>query len=447
MKKLKIAFLGAGSGFVLSVARELVLDPVFQDCEFALTDPLPDRLEIAEKLVRGIFSSRECKNKITVSTSLINDPALEGADYVVCSCEPKRYSNWYKDLSIPESFGCYQITGENGGPGGIIHALRNMNIFREIAEKMEKLCPDAVMMNFTNPMSFICTYMKNHTKIKTLGFCHQVHGSFGVISEMLGYPPDELEVIAAGVNHLSWLFDVRHKGTRSSCMKEFIEKVMKSRYWNEPLPELSSQIFTLEVLKTFKMYPVGYDEHIIEYMPFFWEKHEWEQRGVKALTEEYHTLALKNKHTLEIQRLWGERVNKPEFPANPGDPYYAENPCRAIVALEKNVPAYFDAINIRNNGAIGNLPPDVILDIPGIAVGGEVRSIHVGDLPPGPLEICRRQTVLHEMLTQAFHERDGNLVEQIFCLTPYVRSITQARQIWRAYCEEYKEYLPDFHSV
>lgn len=448
MKKLKIAFLGAGSGFILSVARELGKNPFFEDCELAMTDPLPDRLDIALKTVAELFSSPECINRnIRISASGENVSALDGADYVISSCEPKRYPNWYRDLAIPEQFGCFQVKGENGGPGGVIHALRNMTMFENIARDMKKWCPEALLLNFTNPMSFLCTYMKNYTNVKTIGFCHQVHGSFGVISEMLGYEPDELEVVSAGINHLNWLFDIRRKSSRESCMKEFIEKISTSKYWNEPQEVISSQVFTLEVLKTFRMYPIGYDDHIIEYMPFFWEKAEWTEHGVEALTEEYHALAEKGNHSLEIQRLWGKEIEKPEFPRDPDHSYYAENPCKVIEALEKNIPAYFDAINICNHGAVGNLPADVILDVPGIAVGGEVRSIHVGELPPGPLEICRRQTALHEMLAQAFHERDGNLVEQIFCLTPYVRSITQARQIWRAYYEEYKDYLPDFHFI
>ncbi len=445
MKKLKIAFLGAGSGFVLSVTRELVPEnPVFSDCELCLADPLPDRLAVAEKTVMETLEDN--RNYIRVRTFAENPPALEGADYVITSCEPKRYPNWYRDLVIPEQFGCCQVKGENGGPGGIIHALRNMAMFRKIGEDIMRCCPNAILMNFTNPMSFICTYMKNYTAIHTLGFCHQVHGSFGVIAEMLGYGPDEFEVISAGVNHLNWLFDIRHKGTRESCMKEFLDKIERSKYWHEPQKVISSQVFTREVLNTFKMYPIGYDDHIIEYMPFFWEPAEWAEHGVEALTEEYHRLAEHGNHTLEIQRLWGKEIEMPEFPRDPNHPYYAENPCRVISAFEKNEPVYFDAINIRNNGAVGNLPPDVILDVPGIAIGGEVRSIHVGDLPPGPQEICRRQTVQHEMLAKASHEGDFALVEQCMCLTPYIRSITQARKIWNAYYQEYKEYLPSFQK-
>ena len=192
------------------------------------------------------------------------------------------------------------------------------------------------------------------------------------------------------------------------------------------------------------MYPVGYDDHIIEYMPFFWEKDEWAQHGFKSLAEMYENLSAKKSHTLETTRLLGKTYQKPPFPVDPDHPYYAENPCRVITALETNTPMYFDAINIRNNGAVDNLPDDVILDVPALAIGGEVRSIHVGKLPAAPCEICRRQTVLHEMIAQAAAEGNDSLAIQALCLDPYVRSITQAKAIWADFRETYKEELTTF---
>lgn len=436
MKPLKIVHIGAGSGFVLSIARELLGNEIFDNAEFVLADPAADRLKSAYKVVTEELAKKP--NHIKVSCFEKNADALPGADYVITSCEPNRYENWYYDLMIPEQFGSFQVKGENGGPGGIIHATRNILMFKKILADIERLAPQAWLMNFTNPMSFLCTYFKNYSKVRALGFCHQVHGSFGVIAEMLGMKPGELEVISAGVNHLNWLFDIRRHGGRESVMKEFLALVRDSKYWRERFKNIPEQTFTLKVLDTFNMYPVGYDDHIIEYMPFFWTKEEWDKHHIRALTETYRRMAEKKQHVLEITRLLGKEFDKPPFPADPDHPYYAENPCAVIVALETNTPTYFDAINIRNNGAVGNLPDDVILDVPAVCIGGEVRSIHVGNLPAGPLEICRRQTVLHEMLATAVENLDNSLMVQILCLCPYITSVTQAENIWNAYKEHYK---------
>lgn len=442
-KNLKITMLGAGSGFVMSVAKELIEHELFHGGEFVLQDVCPERLQAAEAVVTDILASSQ-KIRITLAATTDRKTALEGCDYVITSCEMNRYANWEKDLRIPAKHGVHQVKGENGGPGGLIHGMRNICMYREILADMEAICPDAWLMNFTNPMSVLCTYFKNYSPIKALGFCHQVHGSFGVIAEQLGMDPGELEVITGGINHLNWLFDIRKKGSRRSCMTEFLEKVRLSKYWENRFEATPQQMFTRQTLNTFNMYPVGYDDHIIEYLPFFWEEPEWKEHQYESLADFYGNLAKNKNHTLETQRLLGKEFMNPPFPADPNHPYYAEIPCQVIVALETNTPTYFDAINILNHGAISNLPPDAIVDVPAIAVGGQVRSIHVGDLPIGPMEICRRQITLHEMIARAAHEGDDSLAVQALCLDPYVRSLSQARNIWAEFRVEYKDSLTTF---
>ena len=432
---LKIAMLGAGSGFVLSVAKELIDQEIFADGEFVIMDPAADRLAAAEATVGELFKNAKTAPKLTAVSEY--EPALTGANYVVTSCEKNRYANWVKDLRIPAKYGACQVKGENGGPGGLIHGMRNIAMFRNIAKDMEKFCPDAWLLNFTNPMSIICTWFKNYSPIKTLGFCHQVHGSFGLIAEQLGMQPGDLEVITGGVNHFNWLMDIRKKNTNHSCMAEFLQKVSDSKYWHQSFPNTPKQTFTLEILKTFGAYPVGYDDHIIEYLPFFYEPEEWAEHGFESLADTYEYMAANKQHTLETQRLLGKEFVKPPFPVDPDHPYYAENPCKVIHALETNTPTYFDAINIVNNGAIDNLPANAIVDVPALAVGGEVRSIHVGKLPTAPAELCRRQVTLHEMIAEAAETRSDSLAVQALCLDPYVRSITAARNIWAEFKEVY----------
>ena len=442
MSKLKITMPGAGSGFVLSVAQELVRDPLFAEGEFMLYDPDASRLGAAMAAVEELFRKSNSHIELNSTTSL--EKAVEGSDYIISSCEKNRYPNWVNDFRIPEKYGVHQIKGECGGPGGLIHGLRQINLYSSLAKAIEKYAPGAWLMSFSNPMSTICTYFKNYTKVKTVGFCHQVHGSFGVVAEMLGFAPGELEVITAGVNHFNWLFDVRLKGTGKSFMKEFLERVHNSPYWREKFDNVPQQTFTLELLDVFGMYPVGYDEHIVEYTSCFYEPHEWEKHGFKSLRGFYEKKISQGTRTLEEQQHAEKNNAFPPFPRDPHHPYYAENPCRVISALETNTPCYIDAVNIVNHGAVGNLPADAILDLPALVIGGAVRSIHVGDLPPGPCELSRRQVALHEMIAQAAVEGDDGLVLQALCLDPYVRSITQAKNIWREFRELYREDLTNF---
>ena len=442
MKKLKIIMLGAGSGFVVTVAKELKKHEIFADSSFYLIDPAPDRLNAAKSCCEKVLA--DSPHPIHLHFQTQRGEVFRDCDYVISACEKNRYVNWAHDLRIPEKYGVFQVKGENGGPGGLIHGLRNIALFQEILRDMEELCPDAWLMNFTNPMSILCTYFKNHSRIRSLGFCHQVHGSFGLIAELLGFAPGELEVIAGGINHLNWLFDIRRRGTGTSYLRDFLSAVRKSEYWQRHHASIPAQRFTLEVLNTFGMYPVGYDDHIIEYLPFFWKPEHWEEYGIHSLAATYERMAQKKEKTLEMTGLLGKEYVKPPFPVDPEDPYYAEKPCQAIFALETNTPVYFDAINIRNNGAIDNLPSDAIVDVPALAIGGEVRSVHVGALPPGPAEICRRQSALHELIVQGAHEGDERLILQALCLDPYVQDIECARKIWNEFKGLYYDDLPKF---
>jgi alpha-galactosidase len=436
----KITMIGAGSGFLITVAKEIALAEPLQNSRFCVMDIDPERLGLAEGKARELLAGAP---GVAVEATGDLAAALDGADYVVTSCETNRWAFWLQDLKIPEKYGVFQLMSENGGPGGIIHALRNMKLLGGIARQMERRCPRAWLMNFTNPMSFLCTYLNKYTAIRTLGFCHQVHGSFGVIAEQLGFEPGDLQVITGGVNHFNWLLDIRRRGSSESYLPEFLRRVRESEWWLAKHLNVPRQEFTLEVLKTFGAYPVGYDDHIVEYLPFFYEREEWAAHGYESREEALLQTLAEDKTQLKVNALQGHNSALYPFPKNNDHPYYAEKPTAVIQALETNQPLYLDALNLLNRGAIDNLPAEGVVDIPAVIVGGEARGVHVGPLPMGAMELCRRQITQHELIARAAAEGDASLVEQALCLDPYVRSITQARGIWKDYREEYGEWLPE----
>lgn len=448
MKRLKLTMVGAGSGFTASVA--VTLDhPVLRNCRFALLDPDAKRLAVAERSVRALVAEKKLDVKVEPTNDLSR--ALDGADYVITSCEINRNPFWLRDIEIPERHGVHQYKGENGGPGGQIHAMRNICLFIPIVEAMRKVCPDAWLLNFTNPESYLLTYLLKHTPVKSAGFCHQVHGVMGVIAEQLGFEPGELQVISVGINHLNWMMDLRRRSTGKSYMKEFSKRIRASRYWTENRPEkiLPQQKFSLEVFETFGMYPIGYDDHIIEYLPFFYERGEWEAKGFAHAFKDSLKEMIAQRHktldaAMERQHLMGKESRRPPFPRDDAHPYYREAPCAVACALETNEMLYLDACVGFNHGAAANLPDDAVVDRPALVIAGDIRSVRVGTLPPGPAEICRRQIALHEMVVQAVLTGDASLAVQALCLDPYVRSITQARAIWADYHTAYREYLPTF---
>jgi len=444
MSALKISMIGAGSpGFSMAVAEDLVRSAVLREATFVLMDIDAERLAKSEKNIRAL--ARREKSPLKITTTTDRREALAGSNYIVTACETNRVPYWIKDIEIPRRHGVAQTLGENGGPGGQFHAMRNITMFMEICRDIRELCPDAWLMNFTNPMSYLCTYFERQGGVNWLGFCHQVHGSFGVVAEMLGYEPGELEVIAGGVNHFNWLVDVRRRGTNKSCLKEFLEQVRQSDYWKVNRPNVPQQQFTREVLEVFGAYPVGYDDHWAEYVPWFYPEEEWAKRGYDWKTVQLKKWLAKPKaeatDTLAAVEMATEKY---PFPNDARHPYYRERTCTVMEAFETNTPTYLDAINIINHGSIPNLPVNAVVDIPAVAVGGQVRGIHVGELPVACAELCRRQVTLHELVVQATVAGDRSLALQAMCLQPQIRSLAQARAIVDDFFKEYAADLPQF---
>jgi alpha-galactosidase len=446
---IKITMIGAGStGFSLGIARELLKSDLLRNARFVLMDISPERLDKSYDRIMKLSSDYNAS--FFVEKTLDPKRALENADFVITSFAPHRQAFWASDIEIAGKHGVELLQGENGGPAGQIHGLRNITILMNIVEDMKQLCPAAWLLNFTNPMSMLCTYLYKHTSIKSLGFCHQVHGSVGVIAEMLGMEPGGLEVISAGINHMNFLLDIRRKGSGESFIDEFFERVKKNPYWQKVAHNIPEQVFTREFLNTFGLYPIGYDTHICEYIPFFYTPKEWKKIGYESALTTISKLESVQKNVdakgtiddVEIKRMLGKDTFP--FPADPAGEYYKETPVEVMESLLTNTPKYLDAMVVQNQGSVANLPYDAVVDIPVVIVGGKARGISVGELPLFAAELCRRQIVIHELVAQAAIEGDRQLFLQALCLDAHTTSLNQARSIMGDYLNKYQEYLPQF---
>ncbi len=446
----RIALIGAGSvGFSVAVARELIQSEVLKESTFVLMDIDQQGLDDSEGRIKAMAG--QAGGTLNVEATLDRRKALEGADFVVTAYTPHRTEFWIKDIEIAMRHGVDLLQGENGGPAGQIHALRNITILAGIASDVEALCPGAWIMNFTNPMSMLCTYLHKHTKINSLGFCHQVFGSFGVIAEMLGMEPGDLQVITAGINHMSFLLDIRKKGCAESYMEKFLRQVRSSPYWQKNQEYVPEQVFTLEFLNAFGIYPVGYDNHIGEYMPFFYGPQEWKKLDYRLPLEALKKLRdqpVKKSATgtvddVEVERILGKGLFP--FPKDPTGPWYREKPVAVMESLLTGEPLYLDSIVLTNEGCVPNLPADAAVFIPALVIGGKVRGVAVGELPFFAAELCRRQIAIHELIVEAAVTGERRLFLEALCLDPFVHSLATARNLMDDYLGEYKQYVPQLH--
>ena len=208
----KITFIGAGSlQFTSSCIRDLLTFPSFEECEFALMDTNEDNLKNIKKVVEKIIENMNCP-KCRITTTTNRSEALKNADGVLCTVFNGDVNIWQYDITIPKKYGIDINVGDTRSVSGIFRALRNIPLMLDICKDIEKYCPNAVFLNYTNPMSMLCGAMQKYTNIEVTGLCHSVQGTIEMLSEWLDVPFDEIVYKCMGVNHQAFYTVLEHNG-------------------------------------------------------------------------------------------------------------------------------------------------------------------------------------------------------------------------------------------
>ena len=212
---MKIVLVGAGSReFGPASIRDLLLsDPLCENgLDIVLMDLDASELPRMKGYAEAVAGRLGRSPRLSVTTRLAD--ALPGADAVVMAIELDRYFYWAQDFHIPRTFGFPQIYGENGGPGGLFHALRNMGPCVDVARAMEEHCPDAWLLNYTNPLTKLCEAQSRLTDVRVVGLCHGVFHGIEQMARILGVPTGQLDARASGINHFTWFESVHDRANR-----------------------------------------------------------------------------------------------------------------------------------------------------------------------------------------------------------------------------------------
>jgi alpha-galactosidase len=208
---MKIAFIGAGSlGFTRGLIRDVLTFPLLQDATLALMDIDPERLDFAKKSAQRIIEMGHYPAK--VEATMDRAEALKDADVVLVTILANGIDVWRHDLEIPKKYGVDINIGDTRGPSGIFRALRTIPVMLDIAHDMERYCPDATMLNYTNPMVMLCRAMQRETHIRLAGLCHSVQGTAEMLAGWIGAPLEEITYTCAGINHMAWYLKFDWKG-------------------------------------------------------------------------------------------------------------------------------------------------------------------------------------------------------------------------------------------
>jgi alpha-galactosidase len=459
--KPKVAIIGAGSAiFGLGTLATLVRSPRLQGGTLALVDLNAEGLALIDALARRL--NREWGAELTVVSSTQREEVLPGADFCIVSIEVgPRESLWRRDWEIPLQFGVRQPYGENGGPGGLAHTLRQVPEVLAIAHDMERLCPEAWLINFTNPLPRLCLAVSRYSRIKTIGLCHQINIAYmmaGVaLAERLGVdvPPGVssnahpdiwpkarhvaqqveplVDIKAAGLNHFTWILDLRHRRTGEDLYPAFRQAFMDLPADFEPL--------TRALFQATGLCPVPGDSHLAEYLPWCHDPQTrpWEKYDLH-LYDWDRARAERDRKWQAIEAMAGGNASVDDLKNTHG-----EGAVEIIEGLLGGQELYRPTVNIPNQGHITNLPDGAIIELPALVGGWGVRGLNIGPLPEAVAELCRRETAVAGLAVDAAVTGNQQKALQALLIDPCINDVDTARAILDAYLTEYAAYLPKFH--
>lgn len=456
MPKTKITIIGGGSyGWTYTIVRDLVVTPELEGSTIVLEDIDPDALRITGPLCRKVV--KESGRKFTIETTTNEAAALKGADYVILTISTGGFDTMEHDIGVPLRYGIYQSVGDTVGPGGISRALRNIPVVVDIGRHMEKQCPGAWMLNYTNPLSTLSRALTRETGIPTIGLCHELYGAVGWLTKLFGLKDRrDFDVVAAGVNHCIWILRLTIKETGEDALellrqylkdpKGFVRKRSRMAKTKKRAKEVlafaethgGTNLVKSALFEAYGALPAGGDRHVAEFFPFFLTEEadagrEW---GVHLTTvEERRTrrrpAALQNCKDL----LSG---TKPIDLKRSG-----ETVSLIINALEGGEP-FLDVMNLPNDGQISNLPLDACVETMAITDSTGARGLTVGDLPLGVLNQVMRHVLNQELTVEAALTGDRDLVLQALLNDPLVHNLEDAEKMTDELLEANRKWLPQF---
>ena len=456
-----ITVIGAGSAsFGENTLSAILRSKKLRGSTLRLVDRNPDSLDIVHRLANRL--NVEWEAGFTVSAHTDHREALDDAQFVVNAIEVGARENlWRKDFEIPLKYGVRQPYAENGGPGGFAHAARNIGPILQIARDMEQACPEAWFINFTNPMVRICDAVNRHSKIKSVGLCHQIYAGYVMVGMALAgdlgieVPPELtgmhasadqyvaqqlvrkqivplVDIRAAGLNHFTWILSIHDRRTGEDLYPLFRERFFELDPKFEPL--------TRDVFSAFGWFPVPGDTHLCEYLPWTNDPvtKPWEKYDIKL----YDWDLMAAIRDFKLDRL-NEMAN-----GNLTIEGLLDTDSEGALEMIENISGasthYHLAANLPNVGQIANLPLGATVETPVVVDGAGIHPVHVGALPEPIAELCRRETTVAQLCVDAAAEGSREKALQCLLLDPVITDIETAKKILDDFLVSYKGYLPQF---
>ena len=437
----KIAMIGAGSvGFTSRLFPDILSVPEFRDSEFRLMDISRENLEMVGNLCSKTVTDNSLPTKVIATTD--RKEALRGADYVISTVRVGGLEAFAHDIEIPLKYGVDQCVGDTLGPGGIFYALRTIPVLLDVARDMREVCPNALLLNYSNPMAMNCWALRRAGGVRIVGLCHGVQGGAWQIATALGVPYKELEFVCAGINHQTWFIKVMHKG------KDLTDKVLDAFKANADL--MKSEPLRIDVLERFGYYSTESNGHLSEYLPWYRKRGKeqmdrWIDYSVWAGGETGGYLRVCRESQDNYKKNYPKWLSGEKEMIKLGK-RSGEHGSYIIEGLETGR-RYWGCFNVENTGLITNLPDGCTVELPCIVDSNGIQPTFVGDLPMQCAATCRASISAQELTVEAALTGDKQLVKLALMHDPLTGAICTPDEIWAMADEMFealRPWLPQF---
>ena len=442
----QITIIGGGSyqwGPVIS--RDIIVDKQLSGSKIVLHDKNPEPLALIAKLCKRIVAEAESDVAIESTTDLTE--ALTGADYVILTISTGGLDAMAHDLDIPWKYGIYQSVGDTVGPGGVARGLRNIPVVLDIARQMEKHCPDAWLLNYTNPMTTLCRAVCKETSVKTLGFCHGLYEMTGCLEKMFGLADwhQDTKFTLAGINHLPWMLELDILGQDGfGLIRDYIDSAAGAKQLGPNKIAERDEILeefrvTFDLFEKYNAVVGGEDRHTAEFFGQYitdetrigkdynitittidWRKNYWLGKNIKAVQDQL------------------DGTEKIDLTSS------AETAADVISALEGNR-EFVDVFNVPNRGQIANLPRDVMVECLAVVNSLGAHPIAVGDLPDRVLGVVQTHVTNQELTVEAGITGSRQSALQAILNDPLAAKVSRAGEMLDEMLAANAQYLPQFH--
>jgi alpha-galactosidase len=420
--------------FAKNLVGDILSFPALSDSTISLMDIDDHRLEQTTQVAEAMVQNADVDASIESTTD--RREALEGADYVLNMINVGGTEPFENEIRIPEKYGIEQAIGDTLGPGGIFRGLRTIPTMLDITADMEEICPDALLLNFTNPMAIVCWAMFEATDIETVGLCHSVPHTASALADYLDVPEEDLDYWVAGINHLAWFLELE-------CDGENLYPALQAAAQAPDIYERDTVRF--ELLKHFNAFVTESSHHNSEYHPYF-------RTDTSRIEELIGTDYAERMPTATYLEGWKERSEERDDALSDVDPAEAtierseEYASRLIHSLETDTPRRLN-LNVPNEGKhITNLPDNACVEVPCLVDSTGVRPCSVGDLPPQLAALCQSNVAVQERAVRGALDGDREAVHQAVKLDPLsgaACTLPELHKMTEELIEANVEYLPD----